>query len=87
MVDDKGKQVILRAGKAQLIITGPELESGKFSSEVILEYGNGMRIITPHATYAHKKGFRHNISPRKSGRLMVHDRRRRIARGSQQRTL
>jgi LPS export ABC transporter protein LptC len=56
MVDDKGKQVILRAGKAQLIITGPELESGKFSSEVILEYGNGMRIITPHATYAHKKG-------------------------------
>ncbi|MCI5064294.1 LPS export ABC transporter periplasmic protein LptC [bacterium] len=57
MRDKKDKVVTLRAGKAKLFLDGPELDSAQFSAEVILDYGEDLRILTPRATYAKSAGY------------------------------
>lgn len=54
--DEKGQKVILKASKATLILQGPELQFVRFPSDVRLDYGSDMKIITSAADYDHKEG-------------------------------
>lgn len=54
---ENGRNIVLRAGKAKLFLSGPELESAHFSADVTLSYDNEFTIITPEADYQHSKGY------------------------------
>ncbi|MCB0328726.1 MAG: LPS export ABC transporter periplasmic protein LptC [Bdellovibrionales bacterium] len=57
MLDKKEKQVILRAKNAKLYLEGAGLRSAFFSSDVVLDYGSDIKILTDEALYEHDKEF------------------------------